>query len=102
MKTQHRGRTTSSKAAEILGISSNTLAWYRHKGIGPRFQKNGHVVVYRIRDLKEWKSRAKTVRGSIKTIKSIGLKAERLQYQMYKVLQDLKKTIARCKRNLAQ
>lgn len=47
---------TTEQAAEILGISPNTLARYRsdEDPNGPRFRRQGRIVRYRRRDLNEW------------------------------------------------
>lgn len=44
-----------TRAAEYLGISTKTLAWYRRTGKGPSFYRMGHRTVrYRIGDLDDW------------------------------------------------
>ncbi|MEP1229794.1 MAG: helix-turn-helix domain-containing protein [Litorimonas sp.] len=49
----------TKKAAEILGISPNTLKKYRMIGGGPEFLKFNRTVRYNIVDLQNWASRRK-------------------------------------------
>ena len=53
--TESDRRVTSAEAAEYLGYKPQTLALWRHKGIGPRYYKiNGGRVLYRMSDLERW------------------------------------------------
>lgn len=45
---------TAKEAAELLNLTTHTLAQYRWKGIGPKFLKLGHLVRYREADLRDW------------------------------------------------
>jgi predicted DNA-binding transcriptional regulator AlpA len=42
------------EAAELLGVSPNTLKHWRWVGKGPRYVKLVHRVAYRPGDLREW------------------------------------------------
>lgn len=35
-------------------ITANHLAQLRHQKRGPRFVKHGHLIAYRVADLREW------------------------------------------------
>jgi predicted DNA-binding transcriptional regulator AlpA len=41
-------------AAKYLGNAEQTLARWRHEGVGPRFVKIGRLVGYRKSDLERW------------------------------------------------
>jgi len=45
---------TTEQAAELLGLSKNTLNRWRYTGDGPRFVKLGRAVRYRREDLDNW------------------------------------------------
>ena len=45
---------TTDEAAEVLGLSPQTLVRYRITGEGPRFRKIGRWVRYVPSDLDEW------------------------------------------------
>lgn len=42
------------EAAQYLGKSPQTLAQWRHYGIGPEYHKNGHFVFYIKSELDTW------------------------------------------------
>lgn len=46
---------TSAEAAELLGISANTLAAWRHRGTSPRYTKTGYrTVTYKRADVEKF------------------------------------------------
>lgn len=46
---------TSAETAELLGITTGTLAAWRHRGTSPTYTKVGHrTVVYRRKDVEEF------------------------------------------------
>jgi hypothetical protein len=47
----------SIAAAPLLGVKPATLAFWRFKGIGPRFVKCGSRVIYRLRDINDYLDR---------------------------------------------
>ena len=49
--TNNAGMLTTPEAARLLGLSAQTLADWRCRGIGPRFCKLGRAVRYSHRDL---------------------------------------------------
>jgi len=61
---------TTKQAAEMLGLSPNTLNQWRHDGRSPRFRKLGKAVRYLESDLLEYieqKSRSATSRQNLQT-----------------------------------
>ena len=42
------------EACRLLGKSHFTLQRWRSEGKGPRHSKNGHTVIYRLKDLELW------------------------------------------------
>lgn len=42
------------EVAEMTGSPRGTLAYWRHRGIGPRWAKLGRRVVYRRSDVEAW------------------------------------------------
>lgn len=47
------GRMTAPMAANYVGLSKQTLAMYRWRGIGPQFVKRGRIFYFKS-DLDEW------------------------------------------------
>lgn len=45
------------EVAEMTGLPTNTLRFWRHQGTGPRSAKLGRRVVYRERDVVDWINR---------------------------------------------
>jgi len=45
---------TTDEAAELRGLKRNTLEHERTTGSGPRYFKQGRIVVYAERDVLEW------------------------------------------------
>lgn len=43
-----------AEVAEMTGIPSGTLAYWRHVGSGPRWAKLGRRVCYRRADVEKW------------------------------------------------
>lgn len=43
-----------AELAGALGVTSDTLAQWRHKGTGPTHIKLGKGVFYRVQDVKDW------------------------------------------------
>lgn len=41
----------AQEAGERLRVSTSTLAFWRHKGVGPKWAKFGRRVIYRPEDL---------------------------------------------------
>lgn len=42
------------QAAQLTGLAMNTLNQMRYEGTGPKFQKRGRKVVYRVSDLQQF------------------------------------------------
>lgn len=47
-------RITPEKTAEILEVSTRTLANWRSDGDGPAFYKKGRIVFYDLKDVEEF------------------------------------------------
>jgi excisionase family DNA binding protein len=54
---KERPHLLTEEAAEYLGVSRHTLAWWRHHGVGPRYGRMGQRIVYRVEDLDSWLDR---------------------------------------------
>lgn len=48
------GTLTTTEAARLLKRHPGTLAMWRVWGHGPKFQRRGRKVFYRVRDLNQW------------------------------------------------
>ncbi len=59
-----KNRINEKKAAEIYGLSHNTLRAYRTRGEGPKYQKTGRRVFYDIDVFEEWLASRTTVHTS--------------------------------------
>lgn len=40
--------------AEMTGVATNTLRYWRHRGVGPKSAKFGRRIVYRESDVLAW------------------------------------------------
>lgn len=45
---------TAHDLADYLGVSKNTLSYWRLKGVGPQFLRVGRHVRYRPSDVENW------------------------------------------------
>lgn len=45
---------TSQEAADLVRRPSSTLAYWRHRGEGPKYAKIGKRILYRRADVEEW------------------------------------------------
>ena len=43
-----------AEAAEVLGVSKQTLAHWRMSGAGPRFVRAGRIILYDPKELGNW------------------------------------------------
>ena len=44
----------ASAVPRYIGLAAQTLARWRHEGIGPRYVKIGRLVAYRAGELRRW------------------------------------------------
>lgn len=49
-----KNRLTSKQASEYIGLSRKTLAQYRYKKIGPRYNKVFGRIYYTEQDIDDW------------------------------------------------
>lgn len=54
LKILHDGRYSPLILAEILGVATQTLADWRHKGMGPEYIKIGKAVFYLDAAIDQW------------------------------------------------
>ncbi len=66
MQTNDKALLRVEEAAEYLGLSRNTLNFWRAHDRGPSFVKMGRNVLYRVSDLEAWISEnTRTPAGTI-------------------------------------
>lgn len=60
-------RVNAKDAAEYLGVSADTLRYWRYQGTGPRSYRLGRHTFYDVADLDAWVSeqKAATARGGV-------------------------------------
>ncbi|ACZ31089.1 regulatory protein MerR [Xylanimonas cellulosilytica DSM 15894] len=65
MTEEQQARATTRELADELGISEETLRWWRAEGRGPKSFNIGRRVFYRRADVEQWMAEqyAQTVRG---------------------------------------
>lgn len=51
------------RAAEIIGVSVNTLSYWRWTAQGPPYTKAGSRVLYGVDDLRQWMASRRVVPG---------------------------------------
>lgn len=54
VELKHRYLSPQQVADQLPGITSGTLAMWRHEGKGPRYRKLGRIVLYAADEVDEW------------------------------------------------
>lgn len=50
----HKFALSTAEAAELYGIAKKTLENWRSEGRGPRFYREGRIILYRRKDLDQY------------------------------------------------
>ena len=51
---KHKYLSPQQVADQLPGVSTGTLAMWRHEGKGPRYRKLGRIVLYAADEIDEW------------------------------------------------
>lgn len=54
VELKHRYLSPQQVADQLPGITTGTLAMWRHEGKGPRYRKLGRIVLYTADEVDEW------------------------------------------------
>lgn len=54
VELKHRYLSPQQVADQLPGVSTGTLAMWRHEGKGPRYRKLGRIVLYAVDEVDEW------------------------------------------------